>query len=446
MASGGRDLSTRMSAEDENIVNKYTNDIALTCFKKYKVEISGAITTTFPFLELIRDRGFITDEMYEKSQESFKKRFTVHEVIYDVLSELEKKFDMSILQALFSKVIMNKYTDLYRIYKIFNKEIPDIKSFLESDEEENEERPNYHLEQGMPSGQEARNESSQASDIMGTVDIGNNSKSGKAKKRKRTTMHTEETGNFNAEILPVTCGDVMGILIKRKLQRGATVKCIRTEDGKWCTPREFEGEGGYEKASNWKSTVYCRGRSLKWLIESGYLPQPPHDRKRKLEKKCNICGDEGKIFKCSFCLSFFHEDCHIPPVELERKDWLCTFCTIEESPQSQQHASYSEVLLRQMGPEEKSKCVFLLLKLYCHLEKNIFQNIPDEHYVQKASQCLQTLRTLDEIKNKLNGGCFTKVNGLVVDMKKICQDSKHNDSVLTEEEFEKIFKEVFSIQ
>lgn len=56
-----------MSAEDENIVNKYTNDIALTCFKKYKVEISGAITTTFPFLELIRDRGFITDEMYEVS-------------------------------------------------------------------------------------------------------------------------------------------------------------------------------------------------------------------------------------------------------------------------------------------------------------------------------------------------------------------------------------------
>ncbi|KAK1336721.1 hypothetical protein QTO34_002756 [Cnephaeus nilssonii] len=139
-----------MSAEDENIRNKHINDIALTYFKKYKVEISGAITTTFPFLELIRDRGFITNEMYEKSQESFKKRFSVHEVIYDVLSELEKKFDMSVLRALFSKVIMNKYTDLYRIYKIFNKEIPDIKPFLESDGEENEERPNYQrsLEQG----------------------------------------------------------------------------------------------------------------------------------------------------------------------------------------------------------------------------------------------------------------------------------------------------------
>ncbi|XP_014395502.1 PREDICTED: nuclear autoantigen Sp-100 isoform X5 [Myotis brandtii] len=140
----------RVSAEDENIENKHINDIALTYFKKYKVEISGAITTTFPFLELIRDRGFITNEMYEKSQESFKKRFSVHEVIYDILSELEKKFDMSVLRALFSKIIVKKYPDLYRIYKIFYKVIPEIKSFLESDGKENEERLNdqLSLEQG----------------------------------------------------------------------------------------------------------------------------------------------------------------------------------------------------------------------------------------------------------------------------------------------------------
>ncbi|XP_014395499.1 PREDICTED: nuclear autoantigen Sp-100 isoform X2 [Myotis brandtii] len=150
MASGGTELSTRVSAEDENIENKHINDIALTYFKKYKVEISGAITTTFPFLELIRDRGFITNEMYEKSQESFKKRFSVHEVIYDILSELEKKFDMSVLRALFSKIIVKKYPDLYRIYKIFYKVIPEIKSFLESDGKENEERLNdqLSLEQG----------------------------------------------------------------------------------------------------------------------------------------------------------------------------------------------------------------------------------------------------------------------------------------------------------
>ncbi|KAK1336717.1 hypothetical protein QTO34_002752 [Cnephaeus nilssonii] len=139
-----------MSAEDENIENKRINDIALTYFKKYKVEISGAIKTTFPFLELLRDHEFITNEMYEKSQESFKKRFSVHEVIYDVLSELEKKFDMSLLGALFSKTIMKNYPDLFRIYKIFYKVLPDIEFLLESDGEENAVRPNEQLslEQG----------------------------------------------------------------------------------------------------------------------------------------------------------------------------------------------------------------------------------------------------------------------------------------------------------
>ncbi|KAK1336722.1 hypothetical protein QTO34_002757, partial [Cnephaeus nilssonii] len=254
-------------------------------------------------------------------------------------------------------------------------------------------------------------------------------------------MHIDETVNFNAEILPVTCGEMMGMLIKRKLQRGTTVKCIRTEDGNWFTPKEFEVEGGYEKSSNWKNSVCCGGRPLKWLIE-------PENA-----EKCKICGDEGKLFKCSFCLIFFHEYCHIPPVEPERfvrcipfsfygpsschahsqckvsfcvlmgqrKDWICTFCTTEVSSRSQQHASYSEVLARRMGAEEKSKCVFLLLKLYCHLE-NIFRNIPHEHYVQKASQCLETLRTLDKIKNRLSTGCYPRVKGLVLGMNKIFQD------------------------
>ncbi|KAK1336725.1 hypothetical protein QTO34_002760 [Cnephaeus nilssonii] len=49
---------------------------------------------------------------------------------------------------------------------------------------------------------------------------------------------------------------------------------------------------------------------------------------------------------------------------------------------------------------------------------------PKEKSVQKASQCLETLKTLDEIKNKLNGGCYTKVKGFVLGMNKIFQDPK----------------------
>ncbi|XP_036175412.1 nuclear body protein SP140-like protein [Myotis myotis] len=163
-------------------------------------------------------------------------------------------------------------------------------------------------------------------------------------------------------------------------------------------------------------------------------------------EKCKICGDEGKLFNCSRCFSFFHKDCYIPPVDPKRIGWICTFCTIKMSSRSQQCYSESEVLERQMVPEEKLKCELLLLKVYCHLESNIFPNIPHENYFQKASQCLKTLKDLDEIKDSLNKECYSKVEEFVLKVNNIFQDPKHNDSDQTEEEFKKNFKDIFAIQ
>ncbi|XP_059559439.1 nuclear body protein SP140-like protein isoform X9 [Myotis daubentonii] len=852
MASRGSELSTRMSAEDEDIENKSINDIALKYFKKYKVEISDAIRTTFPFLELLRDHEFITNEMYEDSQESFKKWCSVHLVIYNVLSELEKKFDMSLLGLLFSKTIMKNYPDLFRIYKIFYKAIPDIEFLLKIDGEKNEERPNdqlsleqgtggssyqrlmwlgpdawnyndtappepgllelchdtseinatetdttsdnedalksqqtneqraqesktagveceaqartdcnqasdvivinsqdfeeftdedeppkgstsalkrkpesmdfrksptsgqipcktgaellhqgnqntscsvnpvgvekeksveceaqartdcnqasdvividsqdfaeftdgdgppeasttalnrepesmdfrksptsgkilcktraellhqgnqntscsvnpvdikeekpflysgveceaqartdcneasdvividsqdfaeftdgdgppeasttalnrepesmdfrksptsgkilcktgaellhhgnktsscsvdpvhikqekpclssgvkseaqartdcnqvsdsigaellhhenktsscsedpVHIKQekpclssGVKSEAQARTDCNQVSDSIGTVDLGNKSTLEKAERKKRIRKHIDGTMDFDAEILPVTCGEMVGLLIKRKFERGSTVKCIRSRDGNWFTLQEFELKGGVKNA-NWKTSVRCNGRTLKWLMEENFLPQPPriYGKIKKLEnaEKCEICWEEGKFIYCCVCLKGFHGDCHLPPVEPQRVPWRCTFCTIELSSRSQQQCySESEVLARQMGPKDKSKCEFLLLKAYCHFETNVFPNIPHENYVQKASQCLETLRRLDEIKNSLKGGCYAQVEGFVLDMNNIYQDPQQNDSDLIKEEFKKNFKQIFAIQ
>lgn len=57
-----------MSTEDQIIDKKHVYEIALRHFRKYKVEISDAMKTTFPFLELLRDNGFITNETYEVSE------------------------------------------------------------------------------------------------------------------------------------------------------------------------------------------------------------------------------------------------------------------------------------------------------------------------------------------------------------------------------------------
>lgn len=58
----------RMSAEDQNIDKKIFHDIVLNHFRKYKVEISNAIDKPFPFLEILRDREFISNKVYDVSE------------------------------------------------------------------------------------------------------------------------------------------------------------------------------------------------------------------------------------------------------------------------------------------------------------------------------------------------------------------------------------------
>ncbi|XP_054442083.1 nuclear body protein SP140-like [Pteronotus mesoamericanus] len=272
----------------------------------------------------------------------------------------------------------------------------------------------------------------------------------KAKRRRRARQYPDVPVDFKDEILPVTCREVEGNLIKRKLERGVTVKCIRSEDGNWFTPREFEEKGDLAKASNWKTSLMCGGKTLKWLMENGKLPKPQttcgRNKKGGNPNKCKICQDGGKLFRCEKCRSFFHGDCHLPPVDTKGISLMCTICTIENSSRSQQRYKESDVLVKPMGPEEKLKCDFLLLRVYQHLETIVFQNIPHENYVKEASQCLERLRKLDDIKSHLTNKTYSEVNGFVQAMNNFFTVPECNDSDLTKKEFEKNFKKIFAIQ
>ncbi|XP_045709014.1 nuclear body protein SP140-like isoform X2 [Phyllostomus hastatus] len=613
MASGGSNLSIRMCAEDQNIKNSPIYETAFKHFKTHKLEISKAINKSFPFLELLRDHGLITDKMYEDYQESHRNLVPLWRVVYNVLSELEKKFDMSVLEAVFSEVNMKEYPDLTHMRTYFENGIqqkiyhqasdgkkltanPNTQLSLEQApqmgrEEESEELtcsllpcdqqelPAHGSDQcscvmcfskDVPGGVEPRTERSQdnaglgnnstlgkhkrkrnselpahgsdqcscvmcfSKDVPGgqepssgrsqdTVHNGNNSTLGKHKRKrrkkrghawtrykkrwqriiyqggkkrgrrrihlnstnrtlrkrilsrrkKRSRKYRDNTVDFHSEILPVTCGHVKGMLYKKKLKQGVMRKCIQSEDGHWFTPREFEVKGGCERWKAWRRSLYCGRRTLGWLMEKGFLYNPPRiygrRKKRRISNShnsiladlcvgnsdiCEICLDGGTLFCCDTCSRSFHEDCHFPPVETERSPWSCIFCRIKEFSGSQQCIRESEVLARPMGPEEQLKCEFLLLKVYCHTESTFFAKIPYYYYIKEVSQNLREPMWLDKIKKRLSKRCYCKVEEFVRDMRLIFQNHrasyKYNDFGLMglrlEAEFEKTFKEVFAIQ
>ncbi|PNJ20269.1 SP140 isoform 2 [Pongo abelii] len=738
MASGDSNLNFRMVAEVQNVEGQNLQEQVcpepiFRFFRENKVEIASAITRPFPFLMGLRDRSFISEQMYEHFQEAFRNLVPVARVMYCVLSELEKTFGWSHLEALFSRINLMAYPDLNEIYRSFQnvcyehsplqmnnvneledrprllpygkqensnachetgdvavpqealsssprcepgfssesceqlalpkadggdtEDAPSLlpmscKLAIQIDEEESEEMPKllpYDTEEifdlktpqvtnegepekglsllpgegeegsddcsemcdgeepqeassslarrgsvsseledrpmneegeseelassllhddvpgaeqsayenekcscvmcfseEVPGSPEARMGSDQACGTMDTVDIGNNSTLGKPKRQRRkkrghgwsrmrtrrqknsqqndnskadgqlvssekkanvnlkglskirrrkrgkpgtgftqsdrapqkrvrsraSRKHKDETMDFKAPLLPVTCGGVNGILHKKKLKQGILVKCIQTEDGKWFTPTEFEIKGGHARSKNWRLSVRCGGWPLRWLMENGFLHDPPRIHYRKIKRilkshnnnsvdpcmrnldECEVCRDGGELFCCDNCSRVFHEDCHIPPVEAERTPWSCIFCRMNKSPGSQQCCQESEVLERQMCPEEQLKCEFLLLKVYCCSESSFFAKIPYYYYIREACQGLKEPMWLDKIKKRLNEHGYPQVEGFVQDMRLIFQNHrasyKYKDfgqmGLRLEAEFEKNFKEVFAIQ
>ncbi|XP_074170852.1 sp110 nuclear body protein isoform X4 [Rhinolophus sinicus] len=233
-----------------------------------------------------------------------------------------------------------------------------------------------------------------------------------------------ETVDFVSPELPVTCGEAKGILYTEKMGKGSSEKCIQNEEGVWLTPKEFEIEGKGANSKHWKRHVLCRGQSIEKLMKKGLLLCPPRiNLKREWENtdECEVCCKGGSLLCCDTCPRAFHEDCHIPPAEADRSPWSCTFCRMAASPGSQDCHRGSEVLERQMRPEQQLKCEFLLLKAYCHPQSSFFAETPLN--IRDYAEPFREAMWLDLVKERLTEKVYT-VAWFVRDMRLIFRNHK----------------------
>nr|XP_031308213.1 sp110 nuclear body protein isoform X2 [Camelus dromedarius] len=207
----------------------------------------------------------------------------------------------------------------------------------------------------------------------------------------------EDSLDFHAPKLPVTCGKAKGILYKEKMKQGSSKKCIQNEKGVWFTPREFEMEGKRAQSKNWKRSVLCGGKSLEQLMKNGLLLCPPRSLKREEDpKECTVCCRGGLLLCCDTCPRAFHENCHIPTVEAER---------MKAPSGSQQCRGESELLTRQMEPEDQLKCEFLLLKAYCHPQSSFFAETPPN--IRDYGEPFKEAMWLNLVKERLAEKVYT---------------------------------------
>ncbi|CAO2625230.1 Nuclear body protein SP140 [Lemmus lemmus] len=143
-------------------------------------------------------------------------------------------------------------------------------------------------------------------------------------------------------------------------------------------------------------------------------------------QQCTVCSQGRNLYLCDSCGKFYHEKCHIPPVEDKSGPWSCVFCKTKDQAKCQENQAChkeSEVLKRKMLPEEQLKCELLLLTVYCEPKCCFFISKPKQS--KEDFPDLKEHMWLNKIKNRLNKKAYRSVRHFVQDMRLIF----HNHSI-----------------
>ncbi|XP_049979757.1 nuclear body protein SP140-like protein isoform X2 [Alexandromys fortis] len=119
MAGGDNGFSSRASSEYLSEEESPDYGLIFKHFRENKVEIASAITNPFPFLMSLRDRGYISEQKFRTCQQSCENLIPPERVVYDILSDLQNEFSLSLLKVIFSATHLKAYPDLKETLRNF---------------------------------------------------------------------------------------------------------------------------------------------------------------------------------------------------------------------------------------------------------------------------------------------------------------------------------------
>ncbi|GAA6084158.1 nuclear body protein SP140-like protein isoform X1, partial [Tachysurus ichikawai] len=263
---------------------------------------------------------------------------------------------------------------------------------------------------------------------------------------------------FQAVVLPVSCGSVTGELYKERFTGGSRSKSIRTEE-RWFTPEDFVKQELTLTDRHWKKDIVCHRKTLDYLVKKKVLCihsvqckcdccDPKDPLAQKNDDVCFICDSDGELVCCDECPRAFHKDCHLPPTHNDSNGdkWMCTFCVWKINQQMWMHMSLEQALKSPIN-QNIMRCEYLLLCLYKEDVSRVFTKDPLTT-VSGNSSVMSNPMWLDTVKVKLQRKLYTTVGEFVDDIRLIFQNcqtfnQKRKDIGMLGSRLSEIFEQKF---
>ncbi|XP_043347480.1 autoimmune regulator-like [Dermochelys coriacea] len=243
--------------------------------KLYRTEISMAVDDVFPLLHGLADHDVVTEELFKETL-SLKEQEGSHKAFHAMLTWLLSQ-DSSTIQdfwrVLFKDYNLERYSKLQHIQSSFPK---DMDLSRQRRGKKPPPSPKTLVQQKQQPKRKAPEESDSSQSAQPLLKCNSNPgtlpKAKAVKKTEGVEIQRFPLGNgiqsmaasvqravtVSSSELPVSCGAIEGILIKKVFESGGSKKCVKV-GGELYAPSKFEEPGGKNKNRSLKSGVQAKG-------------------------------------------------------------------------------------------------------------------------------------------------------------------------------------------